>query len=171
MALNVKRQLSHRSHPKLTSAQQARGRPPTKRYPSTNWRAVAQKQQPKKKRSRRLILRPSSRAGCRSLLYLAPLGLISSNTGGDSSGDDSTGGDNRADSRSTGDDSTGGDSTGGDSRAGSRSSGDGSTGGGNNDDGSTRPKRVSGRRSGLMHRIVRLALSPMRLEAAALFPP
>jgi hypothetical protein len=82
------------------------------------------------------VLRPSTRAGCRNLRYLAPLGLINSNTGGDS--------------------------TGGDSRAGSHSSDDD-----NNDDDSSRPKRVLARTLGLMHRTVRLALSRMRLEAAA----
>jgi len=82
------------------------------------------------------VLRPSTRAGCRNLRYLAPLGLINSNTGGDS--------------------------TGGDSRAGSHSSDDD-----NKDDDSSRPKRVLARTLGLMHRTVRLALSRMRLEAAA----
>jgi hypothetical protein len=82
------------------------------------------------------VLRPSTRAGCRNLRYLAPLGLINSNTDGDS--------------------------TGGDSRAGSHSSDDD-----NKDDDSSRPKRVLARTLGLMHRTVRLALSRMRLEAAA----
>jgi len=82
------------------------------------------------------VLRPSTRAGCRNLRYLAPLGLINSNTGGHS--------------------------TGGDSRAGSHSSDDD-----NKDDDSSRPKRVLARTLGLMHRTVRLALSRMRLEAAA----
>ena len=99
--------------------------------------------------------------GCCSLRYVAPVGPISSSTGGDS-----TGGDSKAGSRSTGDDSTGGDS-----RADSRNSGDGSAGDGSNDDGSSRPKRVLARMSELMHRTARLALSPMRLEADALFPP
>jgi|SRR5262245_35994695 hypothetical protein len=102
------------------------------------------------------VLRPSTRAGCRNLRYLAPLGLINSNTGGDS-----TGGDSRAGSHSSDDDSTGGDS-----RAGSHSSDDD-----NKDDDSSRPKRVLARTLGLMHRTVRLALSRMRLEAAARFPP
>jgi hypothetical protein len=79
------------------------------------------------------VLRPSTRAGCRNLRYLAPLGLINSNTGGDSTG-----------------------------RAGSHSSDDD-----NKDDDSSRPKRVLARTLGLMHRTVRLALSRMRLEAAA----
>jgi hypothetical protein len=78
------------------------------------------------------VLRPSTRAGCRNLRYLAPLGLINSNTGGDS--------------------------TGGDSRAGSRSSGDDGSDDDNSDDDSSRPKRVSARMLGLMHRTVRLAL-------------
>ena len=56
-------------------------------------------------------------------------------------------------------------------RACSRSTRDDSSGGGNNDDDSSRPKRMSARTMGLMHRTVHLALSRMRLEAAAWFPP
>jgi hypothetical protein len=53
--------------------------------------------------------------------------------------------------------------------AGSRgcSSGGDSRRWGNNDDDSSRPKRLSARRSGPLHRTVHLVLSQMRLEAAA----
>jgi hypothetical protein len=87
------------------------------------------------------------------------IGVSSRNTGGDSH-NAGTGGDSHNAGSRAGDSSR---STGGDNAD--------SSGGGNNDGGNNRPKRVSARTMGLMHRTAHLTLSPMRLEAAAWFPP
>ena len=79
---------------------------------------------------------------------------------GDDGGSASKGDSTRNDSAGSRVDSTRSGNAG--SRACSRSTGGDSSGGGNNDDDSSRPKRVSARTLGLMHRTVHLALDEIR---------